>query len=87
MQLIHIRGINFTHQLGQDPRVSQMVMNDACDRRLKLRRRKAPGIRMLLALAGHQAPLDVISQSLAILRTVTGRQAITGLIKEIARER
>ena len=85
-QLIHIRDVNFAQQLGQDPQVSQMVMNDACDRRLKLRRRNAPGIRMLLALAGHQAPRDVISQSLAILRTVTGRQSITGLIKEIAGE-
>ena len=81
LRLIHIRSVNFTQQLGLDPRVSQMVMNDARDRRLKSQRRKAPGIRMLFALAGHQAPRDVISQSLAILRTVTGRQAITGFIK------
>ena len=87
LQLIHIRGVNFTQQLGQDPRVRKMVMNDACDRRLKLQRRNAPGIRMLLALAGHQAPRELISQSLAILRTVTGRQAITGLVKELASER
>jgi hypothetical protein len=87
LQLIYIRGVNFTQQLGQDPRIRQMVMNDACDRRLKSRRREALGIRMLLALAGHQAPRDVISESLDILRTVTGRQAITGLIKEIAGER
>ena len=46
-----------------------------------------PGIRMFLAATRNYPPGDVVAQSLAILPAVAGRQAITGLIKELASQR
>ena len=64
-----------------------MPSHQFCQHPLNLFSRQAPGIRMLLAATRNHPPGDIVPQTLAVLPAVTGRQAIAGLIEELASQR